>query len=269
MRRSRALTRHRSSELGTPSVEKKCKVTPCDYDVETSSPVRKRAIRTVHHKNRSTSTQIKEEFLVSEQNCNFEETDNLTLVEGSKSSAPLREVISTSAYSRTELYKLLDGEKTESTDQLTTKIQRTLLHGGESEFSISVAEETQKSTDNRIPKAIHCSPKAKLQVSHFTFHELLEFAYMIPLPSSLWAVHKQPRDKYIAFVHVTFSTGNGFETDRGVVFEGTCKPIIFFYGHKVPLPQLENEVVCVGDVSNLLRELDQFRAVCLLAESAE
>jgi hypothetical protein len=268
MRRSRAHIRHRNSELGTSSVENTCKVTPCDCDFETSAPVRKRAIRTVHHKSRSKSTQIKE-FLVPEQNCNFEDADIPALVESSKSSAPLHEAISTSVHSKTELYKLLDTGKTESTDQLTAKIQRTLSHGNESEFSISVAEETLRSTNNRIPEAIHYSSEAKLQVSHFTYSDLVEYAYMIPLPSSLWAVHKQPRDRYVAFVHVTFSARSGFETDRGVVFEGTCKPIIFFYGHAVPVPQLENKVTCTGDVSNLLEELDRFRAVCLLAESAE
>jgi hypothetical protein len=236
--------------MGTSAAEKRCKVTLCDYDVETSTPVRKRATRSVHHKNSSRSTQIKEECMVPEQNCNYE-------------------LINTSVHSRNELHKLLDGVKTESADQLTAEIQRTLLCGSESEFSISVAEETLKTTDNRIPESVHSSTKANLQVSRFTYSELLEYAYMIPLPSSLWAVHKQPREKYIAFVHVTFSTGNGLEADRGVVFEGTCKPLIFFYGHKIPLPQLENKVTCVGDVTNLLQEIDQFHAVCLLMESTK
>jgi hypothetical protein len=92
---------------------------------------------------------------------------------------------------------------------------------------------------------------------------------VIPLPSSLWAVHKQPRDKYVAFVHVTYSTVDGFKTDRGVVFEGTCEPAIFFYTHKVHLPQLEKKVTCVGDVSNLLQEVDEFRGVCLFVDSAK
>lgn len=262
MRRSRALTRHHNSEMGTPSVEKKCKISP---HVETFTPISKRAMKTINHKNNSTATRIKE---VSEQNCNFEETDNLKL-QASKLSTPLCEVINTSVQSRTELYKFLDGGETESTNQLTAKILRTLLDGNESEFSITVADETLKSTDNSILEAKHSTSEAKLQVSHFTYNELLEHAYTIPLPTSLWAVHKQPHDRYIAFVHVTFSTETGFETDRGVVFEGTCKPIIFFYGHKVPLPQLENEVMCAGDVRNLLQELDQFRAVCLLAECAK
>lgn len=118
-----------------------------------------------------------------------------------------------------------------------------------------------------------CRPKgpnevdtAKLQVSAFTYSELLEYAYVIPLPSLLWAVHKQPRDKYVAFVHMTYSTVDGFKTDRGVVFEGTCEPIIFFYSHKVHLPQLEKKVTCVGDVSNLLQEVNEFHAVCLFVD---
>jgi hypothetical protein len=263
--------------MATSSLKKKHNKTRCDCDVETSTPVRKRTTRTVHHGNNRTSNDIREECMVSEEKCNS------TLLQDSKSSVLSFEVMDTSDHSKSEMYTLLDGDsdtflcehRTEFPYQLTTEIQKT-LYGSESEFSIPLTEEILKTVDDRIPEPVTCSPKelnevdtAKLQVLRFSYSELLENAYLIPLPSSLWAVHKQPRDKYVAFVHMTFSTATGFKADRGVVFEGTCKPIIFFYGHKVPLPQLEKKVTCVDDVSNLLQELDEFHAVCLLVESTK
>lgn len=255
MRRSRALARQRNLELSTPLVEKKRKVTACDYAVETSTHVRKRVRRSGHH---GTSIQIKEE-----QNSDSEEVHNSALTKGMKS--PLVDVLNTSDHRRSELYDLLAGNKTEA----SAEIKKALLC--RSDF-----EETLKITGNGIPESLPCRPKepnevdaVKLQVSAFTYNELLECAYVIPLPSSLWAVHKQPCVKYVAFIHMTYSTVNGFKTDQGVVFEGTCKPAIFFHSHNVHLPQLEKKVTCVGDVSNLLQEVNEFYAVCVFMDSAK
>lgn len=186
--------------------------------------------------------------------------------------SPLFEVFNSSDHHRSELYDLLAGNKTEA----SAEIKKTLLCRSDFEFPISLAEETTKITGNRILKPMPCRPEepnevdtAKLRVSAFTYNELLEYAYVIPLPSSLWAVHKQPRDKYVAFVHMTYNTVDGFKTDRGVVFQGTCKPVIFFYSHKVHLPQLEKKLTWVGDVSILLQEVDEFRALCLFVDSAK
>jgi hypothetical protein len=261
-RRRRPLARQHSSEWSTPLVEKKHKVTASDSAVETTTHFIKRVRRSGRHR---TSIQIKEEPMVSEQNCGSEEMHNSAPREDLKS--PLFEVFGTSDHSRSELSDLFAGNKTESS---------ALLCGSDSEFPVSLAEETLKGTDNRIPDPKPCRPKelnegdtAKLRVSIFTYSQLLECTCMIPLPSSLWAVHKQPFDKYVAFVHMTYSTVNGLKTDRGVMFEGTCKPVIFFYNHKVHLPQLEREITCVGDVSNLLQEVDEFHPVCIFVDSAK
>ncbi|PNF36156.1 hypothetical protein B7P43_G10668 [Cryptotermes secundus] len=251
-RRSRALAQRRS-------LEKKRKLTAGDYAVGTSTHFKKGVTISRHDR---ASIQIKEE-----QNSDSEERPNPALTEGMKS--PLFEVFNTSDHCRTELYGLLAGNKTEA----SAEIKKTLSCRSDFEFPISLAEETTKITGNRIPETMLCRPNepnevdtAKLRVSAFTYSELLEYAYVIPLPSSLWAVHKQPRDKYVAFVHMTYSTVDGFKTDRGVVFEETCEPVIFFYSHRVRLPQLEKKVTCVGDVSNLLQEVDEFHAVCLFVD---
>jgi hypothetical protein len=266
-RRSRALARQHSLELSTPLVEKKRNITASDPAIGTSTHFRKRIRRSGCHR---TSIHIKEEIMVSEQNSDSEEMHNSALAEDLK--FPLFEVFNTSDHSRSELPDLLAGNKTES----SAEIKRALLCESDFEFPVSLAEEALKVTDNRITEPMPCTPKelnegdtAKLQVPVFSYSELLEYTCTIPLPSSLWAVHKQPFDKYVAFVHVTYSTVNGFKTDRGVVFEGTCKPVIFFYNHKVHLPQLEREITCVGDVSNLLQEVDEFRAVCMFTYSAK
>ncbi|PSN49188.1 hypothetical protein C0J52_10899 [Blattella germanica] len=102
--------------------------------------------------------------------------------------------------------------------------------------------------------------------SAFTYEELLSDINSISLPSSCWGVHKDPLDRFVAFAHVQMNPEKGLKYDKAVLFEGSCSPIIMFYGHAVPIPQLSKDMTCIEDVCNLLNELEEFRPVCLLSE---
>lgn len=81
----------------------------------------------------------------------------------------------------------------------------------------------------------------------------------ITLPSSLWAVHKEPSGKFIIFSCLSENTSDTFvSTEKVIMFEGSLKANIFVRGGKVePSSLLQQNVETVEMMDALLKKVDE------------
>lgn len=78
------------------------------------------------------------------------------------------------------------------------------------------------------------------------------------LPSELWAFHKEPSGKFVAFTHISENTSSTYvSTDKAVVFDGTLKAEIYVRGKKVaPQNFLQYAPVTVEQLVGMLRDVE-------------
>ncbi|KAJ9590692.1 hypothetical protein L9F63_016208 [Diploptera punctata] len=70
----------------------------------------------------------------------------------------------------------------------------------------------------------------------FTYEILLKETDAIKLPSSLWAVHKEPNGRFVAFSRMPVIRTGRLIADKAVVFAGQLVPSVFFREMKLNLP---------------------------------
>lgn len=80
----------------------------------------------------------------------------------------------------------------------------------------------------------------------------------VNLPSLLWAYHREPTGKFVAFTHMSENTSSTYiSTDKAVVFHGTLEAEIFVRGKKVTLQNLlQNTPVSMDELDILLRDVE-------------
>lgn len=78
------------------------------------------------------------------------------------------------------------------------------------------------------------------------------------LPSLLWAYHREPTGRFVAFTHMSENTSSTYvSTDKAVVFHGTLEAEIYVRGKKVTSQNfLQNCPVTMEDLDVLLREVE-------------
>lgn len=70
----------------------------------------------------------------------------------------------------------------------------------------------------------------------FTYEYLLKDASNIKLPSSLWAVHKDPKRRFLVFSRLPATRMGRLIADKSVVFAESLIPSVFFREMKLKLP---------------------------------
>lgn len=70
----------------------------------------------------------------------------------------------------------------------------------------------------------------------FTYEVLHKKASDIKLPSSLWAMHKDPNGRFVAFSRLPANRTGRLIADKGVVFAESLIPAVFFREMKLKLP---------------------------------
>lgn len=80
----------------------------------------------------------------------------------------------------------------------------------------------------------------------------------VTLPSQLWAFHKEPSGKFIAFTHISENTSSTYiSTDKAVVFDGTIDAEIYVRGRKVaPQNFLQNAPVTLEQLDGMLHDVE-------------
>lgn len=76
----------------------------------------------------------------------------------------------------------------------------------------------------------------KEEVNFFTFEVLRREADDVKLPSTLWAMHKDPLGRFVAFSRMPSVQTGRLVADKAVVFSGRLVPSIFFREMKLKLP---------------------------------
>lgn len=80
----------------------------------------------------------------------------------------------------------------------------------------------------------------------------------VDLPSLLWAYHRDPTGKFVAFTHISENTSSTYvSTDKAIVFHGTLDAEIYVRGKKVTSQNfLQSAPVSVEDLDILLRDVE-------------
>lgn len=80
----------------------------------------------------------------------------------------------------------------------------------------------------------------------------------VTLPSTLWAFHKEPTGKFVAFTHISENTMSTFvSTDKAVVFDGALKAEVYVRGKKVtPQNFQQNTPKTVEELEVLLHSVE-------------
>lgn len=78
------------------------------------------------------------------------------------------------------------------------------------------------------------------------------------LPTPLWAYHREPTGKFVAFTHMSENTSSTYiSTDKAVVFHGTLEAEIYVRGKKVTSQNfLQNPPVTMEELDILLRDVE-------------
>lgn len=90
--------------------------------------------------------------------------------------------------------------------------------------------------------------------SVFDFKRLLIQYRNVNLPSSLWGVHKDPRNLFVSFTRFNpdYPDNHGIIVDRTVVFNGSLNPEAFVNGEKLELPEMFNVVETIYEASQVI-----------------
>lgn len=80
----------------------------------------------------------------------------------------------------------------------------------------------------------------------------------VTLPSQLWAFHKEPSGKFIAFTHISENTSSIYiSTDKAVVFDGTLEAEIYVRGKKAtPQNFFQNAPVTLEQLNGMLHDVE-------------
>lgn len=80
----------------------------------------------------------------------------------------------------------------------------------------------------------------------------------VNLPSLLWACHREPTGKFVAFTHISENTSSTYvSTDKAVVFHGTLEAEIYVRGKKVTSQNFsQNAPVTVEELDILLHDVE-------------
>jgi len=80
----------------------------------------------------------------------------------------------------------------------------------------------------------------------------------VTLPSQLWAFHKEPSGKFIAFTHISENTSSTYiSTDKAVVFDGTLEAEIYVRGKKAtPQNFLQNSPLTLEQLVGMLHDVE-------------
>lgn len=80
----------------------------------------------------------------------------------------------------------------------------------------------------------------------------------VTLPSQLWAFHKEPSGKFIAFTHISENTSSTYvSTDKAVVFDGTLEADIYVRGKKAtPQNFLHSAPVTLEQLVGMLHDVE-------------
>jgi hypothetical protein len=80
----------------------------------------------------------------------------------------------------------------------------------------------------------------------------------VTLPSQLWAFHKEPSGKFIAFTHISENTSSTYvSTDKAVVFDGTLEAEIYVRGKKAtPQNFLQSAPVTLEQLDGMLHDVE-------------
>lgn len=91
--------------------------------------------------------------------------------------------------------------------------------------------------------------------SVFDFKRLLIQYRNVNLPSSIWGVHKDPRNQFVSFSRFNpdYPETNGIFVDRVVVFKGSLNPDVFVNGERIELPDMFNIVETLYEVSQVIQ----------------
>lgn len=110
-------------------------------------------------------------------------------------------------------------------------------------------EEEVESQEILVPEAVETLTYETLREQHWA---------RVTLPSLLWAFHKEPTGKFVAFTHISENTSSTFvSTDKAVVFDGTLQAEIYVRGKKVtPQNFLQNAPVTVEELDVLLHDVE-------------
>ncbi|XP_069684792.1 uncharacterized protein [Periplaneta americana] len=263
-KRGRKPGRRNNSGARTSSVGKKSKTNALNCNVKTFDSVSKKHTKMALHQTMKRSIKAEHNFSIYEKN-KYASTDGQLNTLPVQSPQLRREV----DYAEPEDFELqeylvedCDKFLNETCNQ-SIDISETLLQRSETDLSTENTKPEPYNTNETTAGLQHC------HIAAFTYSTLIDHASTVILPSSLWAMHRHPRDKYVAFIETTFSSDGGLSIEKGVVFKGTCKPDIFFYGHNVPLPDIGKQVTCLNDVNKLIENINAFQAVCLLEQNRE
>lgn len=91
--------------------------------------------------------------------------------------------------------------------------------------------------------------------SVFDFKRLLIQYRNVNLPSSLWGVHKDPRNQFVSFTRFNpdYPETNGIFADRAVVFKSSLNPDVFINGVKIELPEMFTVVETLYETSQVIQ----------------
>jgi hypothetical protein len=136
-----------------------------------------------------------------------------------------------------EAFQRGDGEDTDEAPQLKKE-------EGEQED-----EEEVDTQEILLPENIETLTYETLCDQHWT---------RVNLPSLLWACHKEPTGKFVAFTHVSENTSSMYiSTDKAVIFHGTLEAEIYVRGKEVTSQSfLQNAPVTMEELDILLRDVE-------------
>jgi hypothetical protein len=80
----------------------------------------------------------------------------------------------------------------------------------------------------------------------------------VNLPSPLWAYHREPTGKFVAFTHISENTSSTYvSTDKAVVFHGTLQAEVYVRGKKVTSQKFpQNAPMTVEELDILLHDVE-------------
>lgn len=124
-----------------------------------------------------------------------------------------------------------DGEETEEVPQLKKE------------------EEEVDTQEILVPESIETLTYETLRDQHWAG---------VDLPSQLWAYHREPTGKFVAFTHISENTSSTYvSTDKAIVFHGTLEAEIYVRGKKVTSQNfLQNSPLTMEELDILLRDVE-------------
>lgn len=107
----------------------------------------------------------------------------------------------------------------------------------------------RKGKETLVPEGVETITYESLRDEHWP---------RVTLPSMLWAFHKEPTGKFVAFTHISENTSSTFvSTDKAVVFDGALEAEVYVRGKKVTPQNFQHHTpMTVEDLDALLYNVE-------------